>query len=200
MGRRPGATLAVAMVDARSFVPTVQSARAAGLLDGLPEPYEEHALCGLVVWARMTRDMKEIYVPRPMRTMAAFHGFESQFEQVVTLAQWHLPKCLRVEDLRPRTVGGGYRAAQQRKEPDFLGHRYGDTIAEAEEDLRQFFLGEQRRAEARDWAVPSAKVAAWAWPLRWLRFRDARGECEVALYVEHDERIAAFVGREIRDR
>lgn len=187
------------MVEAKTFVPTIEAARAAGLLDGLPEPYASHAMCGLVVWARMDRDMKEIYVPRAMRTMPAFHGFESQFEGAVTMAQWHLPSCLRVNDLRPQRVGGGYRAARAEKEPDFLGHRYGDTIALAEEDLQQFFLGEQRRAEQRDWAAPSAKVAAWAWPLLWLRFRNAEGECEVALYVKHDERVAAFVGREARE-
>ncbi|MEQ9321996.1 MAG: hypothetical protein RIF41_22695 [Polyangiaceae bacterium] len=186
------------MVDAKTFVPTIEAARAAGLLDDLPEPYARHAMCGLVVWARMGGDMKEIYVPRAMRSMGAFHGFESQFEGAVTMTRWHLPACLRVDDLRPRQVGGGYRAARVHKEPDFLGHRYGDTIAQAEEDLQQFFLGEQRRAEARDWAIPSAKVAAWAWPLLWLRFLDTDGECEVALYVKHNEEVAAFLGREPR--
>jgi len=188
------------MPVAKSFVPTIEAARAAGWLDGLPaEPYEQHALCGLIVWARMSRDMKEIYVPRAMRTMPAFHGFESQFEGAVTSRNWNLPDCLRVQDLRPHRAGGGYRAAQVEKEPDFLGHRYSDTIEEAEKDLEQFFLGEQRRAREQGRPPPSANVAAWAWPLLWLRFRDPTGEHEVALYVKHDEQVAAFRGHPPRD-
>ena len=188
------------MADAKSFVPTLEAARAAGLLDFTQaDPYEEQALCGLVVWARMSRDMKEIYVPRAMRTMAAFHGFESQFEGAVTSMQWHLPDCLRVNDLRPTRGGGGYRAAQVTKEPDFLGHRYGDTIGQAEEDLEQFFLGEQRRARESGEAMPSAKVAAWAWPLRWVRIQDAVGVYEIALYVRPTGHVAVFVGQEPRE-
>lgn len=181
--------------DVRRFLPTLDDARERGLLEGMSgEPYEEHPLCGLVVRATVFRSMSEIYVPRAMRTMAALHGFESAFESAITTIGKAPPDCLRCHDLRPRRTGGGYRAAQETREPDFHGHRFSDTIAQAEEDLQQFFLGEQKAARQRESDIRSYDVLAWAWPLLWLRYTGGSAT-EVVLYVDGSGQRAVFRGR-----
>jgi len=175
------------MDEARGFLPTVTTARAAGLLDGLNEPYEEHAYCGLVVRARVVTEMFEIYVPRAMSDLPALHGFESSFEMATAPNSKALPPdCLRCHNLRPQQGGGAYRAAQVMKEPDFHGFGFADTIDQAEEDLKQFFLGQKSDQ------VSGYEVLAYAWPLRWLRFRDAAGEQEAVIYVKRDGGHAVF--------
>jgi hypothetical protein len=183
-----------AMADVTAFVPDVAAARTAGLLDGVDlSGWEELALCGLVVRAQAFTQMVETYVPKMMTGLPALFGFESAFEAATTPMRSQPPSCLRCHDLRPQQSGGAYRAAQVTKEPMFHGHQFADTIDQAEEDLKQFFLGQQRQAREREaQRVPDYEIAAFAWPLRWLRH--PAGAEEVVLYIKHDTTPAVFRG------
>jgi len=135
--------------------------------------------------ADRTTTMFETYLPRQVTARPKMFGFESMLEHRITPQRRLPPDALECHDLQPRSTGGAYRAARTKKQPEFHGHAFGNTIQLATRALEKFFLGKD---------VTRYDVRAWAWPFAWLRYGGPVDPVERALFVDHAGKLDVFVG------
>ncbi|MCA9621718.1 MAG: hypothetical protein KC731_21995 [Myxococcales bacterium] len=163
-----------------AFLPRTADAERRGLLEHFGKPTSDEPLAALVVMARVVTTLREIYVPRRITAETSMFGFESHFEALLPEAP---PTVLRCHDLKPQQQSHAYRGATSAAAPPtFHHHDFADTIAQAEEDLEQFFLGQRRHHD--DEPSPPVRVVAWAWPLRWLRRETLEGTACAVLFCD----------------
>jgi hypothetical protein len=186
----------VARRDGWSEIQDLRSREYRGLESNqLPETFELGAayhVIGRVIakaeeWTRCRVDhffdklvtLDETWLPKVMRVSPVRH-FESVFEGLIANAD--PPEALRCVDLTPRSVGGVYRSGQTKRQPDFHGFDFGDTIAEAEKAVDALLSRGM---------VMTSDVRAWAWPLLWLRYEDSEPR-EHVLFVDTSGTLHLF--------
>lgn len=129
--------------------------------------------------------MVETYLPRQISARPLMFGFEAMLARRTTPQGKPPPDALQCHDLKPRRVGGAYRAAKTTKKPTFHGHDFGNTIALATKAIELFFLGKE---------VSRYDIRAWAWPFIWLRYGSDDDPVERALFVDRQGKLDVFVG------
>lgn len=127
--------------------------------------------------------MSEVYIPSYMGQVPGMLTFETALESSIAETP---PECLRCLDLRPQQARSAYRGGGAPREPDFLGHRFGDSVERAAAAVQSF---------ARRGAILRSDVRAWAWPFLWLRYGEIAPVPEVVLFVGADAVTHAFVAR-----
>jgi hypothetical protein len=119
---------------------------------------------------------RDVFVPNEV--LRAMFGLESRFEACVP----ELPdEDYACADLSPTALTSAYRGAQaENKEPEFMGHRFGDAVDQARESVAAFLRGPNRHPTL---------IQAFAWPFLWLRYQSE--PTDIVL-------LADFVNRGIR--
>ena len=130
--------------------------------------------------------LRDVFIPSAVSRVPAMHAFESAVEELVAGPP---AEVLRCKDLK-RSTRRSYRGRRSKRNLDFHGHDFADTIEQAEQALKGFLLKGQILNEA---------VAAYAWPFLWLRYAhgDAR---EAALIVGRDRVLHLYTGLDPRRR
>lgn len=127
--------------------------------------------------------LHEVYMPSELVHEPSLFKFESTFERVIAVSQ-EFPELLRVHDLSDREGGSAYRGGERKKQPDFRGYDFSDTIDKALAGLGALAAG---------MPVVLYSIRAYAWPILWLRYTLSQ---PVAIYAGRDGALKVFNGTE----